>query len=155
MSVFDHAWIAARIPHQGSMCLLDSVLEWSPQHLACRALSHRDPANPLRQFDRLGAACGIEYAAQSMAVHGALLAEAAGSGGKPHPGMLISVRNVSLHVTRLDDIADDLIVRAERQSGDASMLLYAFSLHAGDRLLLDGRATVLLGEAPPAPPQGN
>ena len=24
----DHAWIAAHIPHQGSMCLLDVVADW-------------------------------------------------------------------------------------------------------------------------------
>ena len=39
-----------------------------------RASSHRAADNPLRAHGRLGAACGIEYAAQAMAVHGALLA---------------------------------------------------------------------------------
>ena len=26
--IVDRAWIAARIPHAGTMCLLDRVLEW-------------------------------------------------------------------------------------------------------------------------------
>ncbi|HAJ12631.1 MAG TPA: 3-hydroxylacyl-ACP dehydratase, partial [Comamonadaceae bacterium] len=26
--MLDHRWIAAHIPHQGSMCLLDEVLTW-------------------------------------------------------------------------------------------------------------------------------
>jgi predicted hotdog family 3-hydroxylacyl-ACP dehydratase len=143
----DHGWIAARIPHQGSMCLLDAVIEWDMQHLRCRAVSHRDPANPLRQFGRLGAACGIEYAAQAMAVHGALLAEIAEAGNRPRPGMLVSVRNVALHVTRLDDIPADLEVRAEQLSSDAGMLLYAFAVQAESRALLDGRASVLLDNA--------
>ena len=140
-NVLDHAWIAAHIPHQGSMCLLAAVLAWDEQHLVCAARSHRDLANPLRQFDRLGAACGVEYAAQAMAVHGALMA---GADGAPRPGMLVSVRGVSLHRARLDDVAADLQVRAERLSGDAGMLLYAFALQADGMPLLDGRASVLL-----------
>ena len=30
------------------MCLLEEVLEWDENAIACRAVSHRDPANPLR-----------------------------------------------------------------------------------------------------------
>ena len=140
----DHDWIAAHIPHQGAMCLLDRVLAWDAQRFVCSASSHRDANNPLRQFDRLGAACGIEYAAQAMAVHGAL---AAPLEAPPRPGMLVSVRAVQLHATRIDDLVADLTVNAERISGDASMLLYQFSVHAADRLLLEGRASVLLGHA--------
>ena len=69
-----HDWIAARVPHQGRMCLLDSVLQASENGLLCAADSHRDPGNPLRQQGRLGTACGIEYAGQAMALHGAPLA---------------------------------------------------------------------------------
>ncbi len=75
-AMLDHAGIAARIPHQGAMCLLDAVVDWSETAISCRAVSHADPANPLRADGRLGAAAGIEYAAQAMAVHGALLAAA-------------------------------------------------------------------------------
>ena len=39
--------IAARIPHQGSMCLLDAVLAWDSGQIHCRASSHRQP--PSRQ----------------------------------------------------------------------------------------------------------
>ena len=70
----DRAWIASHIPHQGSMCLLDYVEAWDRERIRCRASSHRAADNPLRAYGRLGAACGIEYAAQAMAVHGALLA---------------------------------------------------------------------------------
>src|SRR6476646_6259294 len=104
-------WIAAHIPHQGTMCLLDGVEIWDAQQIRCIASSHRDAANPLRAHGRLGAACGIEYAAQAMAVHGALLAS--GEDGLKQ-GYLASVRSVQLHVPRLDDIADALIVEAER-----------------------------------------
>ena len=74
----DHAWLLAHLPHQGSMCLLDAATAWDAQHIRCTASSHRHADNPLRAHDRLGTACGIEYAAQAMAAHGALLAAALG-----------------------------------------------------------------------------
>ena len=139
--MLDHAWIAAHIPHQGSMCLLDTVLDWSAAAISCGAISHRDPANPLRADGRLGAANGIEYAAQAMAIHGALLA---GDDGPPRQGYLTSVRGVTLHVTRLDDLPEALTVQAERLSGDANNILYQYSLSHAGRCLLEGRAAVVL-----------
>lgn len=139
--MLDRAWIAAHIPHQGSMCLLDAVSEWSENSIACRASSHTDPANPLRAEDRLGAANGIEYAAQAMAIHGALLAS---SDDQPRQGYLTSVRSVTLHTARLDDQPGELLVHAERLSGDTNNILYQFSVSHADRCLLEGRAAVVL-----------
>ena len=137
----DRDWIAARIPHQGSMCLLDAVTDWSDAHIVCRATGHTDPAHPLRAAGRLGAASGIEYAAQAMAVHGALVA---GAEAAPRQGYLTSVRGLSLHVARLDDLYSPLRVSAERLSGDARLILYQFQIHHQDRCLLEGRASVVL-----------
>lgn len=142
--LLDRAGIAARIPHHGSMCLLEAVLGYSEAAIECRAVSHRDPANPLIADGRLGAACGIEYAAQAMAVHGALLA---GTSERPRQGYLTSVRSVRLLVERLDDLPEPLAIRAERLSGDANHILYQFSLHHAGQLLLDGRAAVVLDAA--------
>jgi predicted hotdog family 3-hydroxylacyl-ACP dehydratase len=140
----DHAWLLAHLPHQGSMCLLDAVTAWDAQHIHCRASSHRALDNPLRAHDRLGAACGIEYAAQAMAAHGALLVA---DDDAPRAGFLASVRGVELKVSRLDDIAADLRVEAERVSGDGNTILYAFSVFAERDLLLQGRAIVVLNAA--------
>ena len=140
----DHAWLLAHLPHQGSMCLLDAVTEWDAQRIRCTASSHRAPDNPLRAHDRLGAACGIEYAAQAMAAHGALLAAA---DNPPRAGYLASERGVELHVARLDDIAADLEVEAERLSGDDNTILYGFRVSAAGRELLSGRAAVVLDAA--------
>ena len=137
----DHGRIAAHIPHQGRMCLLDRVIDWTPHRIVCEAVSHIDPDHPLRDAGRLGAAVGVEYAAQAMAVHGALLAR---SDAAPAQGYLTSVRGLSLHVDRLDDVDGPLRVTAERQSGDARLVLYQFTLHQGDRCLLEGRASVVL-----------
>lgn len=123
------------------MCLLDSVSEWSEDSIACRAKSHTDPLNPLRANDRLGAANGVEYAAQAMAIHGALLAYASDA---PRQGYLTSVRSVSLHVARLDDLPGELDVQAKRLSGDANNILYQFSLNHAGCCLMEGRAAVVL-----------
>ena len=129
------------------MCLLDAVTEWSDAAITCRASSHTDPANPLRAEGRLGAANGIEYAAQAMAIHGALIAGEADEGAAPRQGYLTSVRSVSLNVARLDDLPGDLDVHAERLSGDANNILYQFSLSHEGRCLLEGRAAVVLDAA--------
>jgi predicted hotdog family 3-hydroxylacyl-ACP dehydratase len=142
--VLDRTWIAAHIPHQGGMCLLEAVTEWSAEHVRCTAASHRQSDNPLRDHGRLGAACGIEYAAQAMAIHGALLAT---KDGQPRQGYLASVRGVDLRVERLDDIEADLDVEVERLSGDDNNVLYRFQVRAAGRLLLDGRAAVILDAA--------
>ncbi len=42
---------------------------------------------------------------------------------------------------------DDLAIHAERLVGDASHVLYAFSIRAGARLLVEGRISVALGAA--------
>jgi predicted hotdog family 3-hydroxylacyl-ACP dehydratase len=141
----DRAWIECHIPHQGAMCLLDEVLEWDPLRIRCRSSSHRSPDNPLRAHARLGSVCGIEYASQAMAVHSALLAPVAGAA--PAIGYLGSLRNVALHVARLDRIDADLIASAARVSSDGRVALYEFALHAADQLLLSGRATVILDAA--------
>lgn len=124
------------------MCLLDYVEAWDPQRILCRASSHRGADNPLRAYGQLGAACGIEYAAQAMAVHGALLA--APDSTRARVGYLASVRGTQLHVSRLDDIAADLEVAATCITRNENTILYQFNVSAAGHLLLEGRATVVL-----------
>ncbi len=136
----DREWILSHIPHQDRMCLLDEVLEWDLDQTRCRASTHRAVENPLRADGRLGAACGIEYAAQTMAIHGALVASDAGAVAAP--GVLASVRGVRMRVDRLDDIDGDLVTLVQRLAGDANTVLYDFSVSAAGRLLLSGRAAI-------------
>lgn len=138
----DHDWIASHIPHQGSMCLLDKVEAWDPQRIQCRASSHRAADNPLRAGGRLGATCGIEYAAQAIAVHGALLAPP--DSASPRVGYLVSVRGTQLHVARLDDVAADLRVEATCTTRSDNNILYQFCVSAAGQPLLEGRAAVVL-----------
>ncbi len=138
------SWIAAHIPHHGSMCLLHAVNDWDGNAICCSATSHCAPDNPLRNARGLPISAGIEYAAQAMAVHGALLAPL----DRPEVGFLTSVRNVQWSTPRLDDVGPEITVRATRLSGNEASLLYDFSVLCQERLLLHGRASVLL--QPPA-----
>jgi predicted hotdog family 3-hydroxylacyl-ACP dehydratase len=166
-------WIEQNIPHHGRMCLLDEVMEWDAQHIRCGSGTHRLLNHPLRSNGRLGIACGIEYAAQTMAVHGALSGGASAGGAvaagmvaagaaaagtvagntvtgntvagstRPAAGFLAGLRDVRLYVLRLDDIETDLICEAVLVAGDRSTALYEFALWSEAQRLLSGRATVV------------
>lgn len=127
------------------MCLLDEVVSWSDMQIQCRSGTHRAPDNPLRAHGRLGVACGVEYAAQAMAVHGVLrsLQEQAA----PRPGLLASVRGLTMSVDRLDNIVGDIFASATLIHGDTAVVLYEFHVTDETRVLLAGRATVAF--APP------
>jgi predicted hotdog family 3-hydroxylacyl-ACP dehydratase len=130
------------IPHQGLMCLLDRVVTWTPDAIYARSESHRRLDNPLRSDGVLRAIHLCEYGAQSMAVHGALIAREAGATAAP--GFLVSLRNVSLALARIDDLDGPLDVHGERLLGSDTSWQYAFRIeHAGIQLA-SGRAAVML-----------
>ncbi|RCI62459.1 3-hydroxylacyl-ACP dehydratase, partial [Pseudomonas aeruginosa] len=54
------------------------------------------------------------------------------------------VRGVKMSVARLDDIEDDLVITATCQMASESNMLYQFRLSANDKVLLEGRAAVVL-----------
>ncbi len=151
--------ISERIPHAGRMVLLDEVVEWDDERIVCRSATHHDRGNPLCLAGQLSSVCAIEYAAQAMAVHGSLLAHRdAGDGAadsaakdgaeratsRPRVGFLASVRNVRMDVARLDDVHGALTIAATRESGDDARVLYDFEVRAGERVLVSGRAAVVL-----------
>jgi predicted hotdog family 3-hydroxylacyl-ACP dehydratase len=138
--VLTAAEISRLIPHQGAMCLLAGVIHYDTQSIHCYATSHQTLDNPLRERGQLYASCGIEYAAQAMAIHGALTSQAQ----HPRAGRLAGVRAVEIYAARLDDLQDTLDIRAARLMGDENSMMYEFSLHANTRLLLQGKATVML-----------
>lgn len=151
----DAAGIAALVPHAGRMCLLERLLAWNADSISCEAGNHRAPDHPLRTRRGLLAPCAIEYAAQAMALHGALIGR--DSDAPATPGYLASARGVRFHVLRLDDLpappagaADVLRIQATRLAGDARQILYAFTVHHADRALAEGRAAVVLNT--PIPP---
>jgi predicted hotdog family 3-hydroxylacyl-ACP dehydratase len=139
----DHRAIAALVPHAGNMCLLDRAEHWDADRIRCTARSHADAANPLRRNGHLPAICGVEYALQAMALHGALT-----GGDEPQPaGFLASLRGVDLAVDRLDDRPVPLVVEAVAVAREARSFIYAFTLAAGGQVLLSGQAAVILPAA--------
>ena len=141
--MLDRAAIAARIPHAGSMCLLDRVIDWDQKNIRCTALSHRDLDNPLRERDGLPVWAGIEYAAQAAAVHGALLNPQSG----PRPGVLAALRNVNTACEWLDRIDGELMLSATLMHGDAAGGIYRFEARNCKTLLLSGQFTLMFPAA--------
>ena len=138
----DQAGIACRIPHSGTMCLLERLESWDANRIHCTTRTHTRPDNPLRTASGLLSPNLVEYAAQAMALHGGLLAP---EDSEPSAGFLASARNVRLAVERIDEVAGALHVHAERVSGDATQILYEFAVKDGQgRALAEGRAVVVL-----------
>lgn len=134
--------ISSLIPHHGSMCLLERVVEWDDQHVVLETASHRSPTNPLRTNGRLRALNLCEYGAQAMAVHGGLRSTV--SGVQPKPGMLVSLREVTFGREYVEDLPGDLRVEAVCLQADAASLQYRFRITHGEEVLAEGRAAVVL-----------
>jgi predicted hotdog family 3-hydroxylacyl-ACP dehydratase len=134
--------IEALIPHKGSMCLWDEVLQWDARSIRLHAFNHVDPTHPLRSHDQLRAVHLCEYGAQAMAVHGGL--RAGESGGVAQPGMLVALRGVELHVARIDDLAGAIECQAQVLVEGEGSQQYAFRIVHGQVLLAEGRAAVML-----------
>jgi predicted hotdog family 3-hydroxylacyl-ACP dehydratase len=136
--------IETLLPHVGAMRMITAVVHWSEEDIECLAESHRDPANPLWIDRRLPAVCGLEYGAQAMAIHGALVA---GRATKPRAGLLVAAHELLWRVARLDTIAGALTIRARRLLGSSQQVAYEFDVLDGGRSLVSGRASVMLAVA--------
>lgn len=130
------------IPHAGTMCLLDAVLECDAGRIHAIAATHAGTDNPLRADGRLHAIALCEYGAQAMAVHGALRER--GAGGLARPGFLVGLRDVILHAERIDDLPGRLQVHVECLIATPGSLQYAFRIEHDGNVLASGRATVML-----------
>ncbi len=135
--------LCERLPHAGRMCLLESVVAWDDAGIHCTTRSHRRPDNPLRVARGLPAICGVEYAAQAMAVHGELCADHT----EPRLGVLAAVRNLDLQTDWLDVHGSELEICARRLRGDRRTSVYEFHITSQARTLLSGRLTVMFKTA--------
>lgn len=133
--------IEALIPHQGTMCLLDRVVEWDPDHIVLATATHTASSNPLRMDGRLRAIHLCEYGAQAMAVHGGLAAQA--DGRSAQPGFLVSLRDVKLHIDFIEALDGELRVSAKRLLESSGSWQYSFEIQHGNRVLASGRAAVI------------
>ena len=140
--MIDAPTIQELLPHAGAMVLIDAIVAFDATRIECRSTRHRDPANPLRDGGRLSALAGVEFAAQAMALHGALLAS------PPSPlrsGRLAALREVEVAQDSLDALPAPLAIVCTREGATADAAGYAFAVMAATVLVLRGRATVLTG----------
>jgi len=127
------------------MRLLERVESWDDSTIRCRAVSHRDPANPLRRDAMLDAVAGLEYAAQAMGVHVGLLDGRQSAGGSI--GYVGGLRDVMFRIDRLDDCSGDLTIDAARLFADHRSFMYRFALSCDGQEVLTGRASIFLTQA--------
>jgi predicted hotdog family 3-hydroxylacyl-ACP dehydratase len=139
------AAIAALIPHSGPMCLFDSVRYWNQTKITCVAADYHGADHPLACDGRLDAICGIEYAAQAMAIHGGLTAA---NYKRPRAGYLASVRDVICYADKIDASSGELEVTAMLRAGDLAGAIYDFVVRCGTTMVLSGRATVVIDPEP-------
>ena len=135
----DKTAIRALIPHAGAMCLLDAVQAWDAGRIECLAYSHRAADNPLRRAGALPVQAGIEYAAQAMALHGALTGA---PGAAPRRGYLAALHDVRWHAGYLDEDSAPLRVCAQKQAAGGAGASYRFAVSAGARALITGTAVI-------------
>ena len=122
--IADKAGIGKVIPHTGSMCLLDGVLECDAQRIRCISSTHRGDeirCGPVTSCWH----CAVSNMRHRRAVHGAWDAKFE---QKPRAGYLAALRDVTCHTMRLDNLSDDLIIEAEKMMGDEARVIYQFNI---------------------------
>lgn len=136
-----HETLCEMIPHAGLMCLIDAVDAWDEKSIACISHSHMLENNPLRLNGQLSVIHAIEYGAQSMAIHGALLASRYNQALPP--GYLAAARDVKFGtIQRLDTLVLPLQISSQQMISSGGNLMYSFQIHCGDDLVMSARLTV-------------
>ena len=134
--------ICGLLPHSGNMCLLDKVVSWDKERIHCCALSHTDPDNPLRRDGHLSTINLIEYGAQAMGVHGALLALQ--EDRQVESGFLLTLSEIHLDTGHLSETDAPLEIRANLIATVSGVSRYRFVTCIKDREMASGCATVLM-----------
>ncbi|MEP6608061.1 MAG: 3-hydroxylacyl-ACP dehydratase [Burkholderiaceae bacterium] len=133
------------LPHSGRMRLIDRVVSYDEQGIICETDSHRAADHPLAENGVLSIVCGLEYGAQAMAIHGALLAAAADAVRRPRRGYLVAASGVCWFVERLDTCAAPLSIEAVAEFTSENQVAYRFRIDTAGATLLTGHARVQLG----------
>lgn len=131
------------IPHEGNMCLLDTVESWDENQIICASSTHNQKDNPLRDSNRLGCVNAIEYGAQATAVHGGLLAR------KNHyeitrSGFLVQVKDLEFVDCDLSAIPDPLTIQARQIHFDKASMLYMIIIKHNHEELMQGRIMIFI-----------
>lgn len=130
------------IPHEGNMCLLDSVDCWDEHQITCSSHSHLNLDNPLRDLNRLASINAIEYGAQAVAIHGRLIS---GTGNPDsRSGFLVQIKNLDFQDCDLSQLTDALQVHAEQIHCDDSSMLYTIAIKHNQDHIMSGRIMIFI-----------
>lgn len=139
--------IASLLPHTGAMVMLESIDHFDDTRIVCTTTRHRAADNPMLGGGgiggRLRALCGIEFAAQAMALHGALRRSPPSA---LRHGRVAAVRDVVVHCRYLDAVEGPLGVECRLEAAAGSAYAYLFTLNGGGEVLLRGTATVMMSD---------
>jgi len=124
------------------MCLLDAVESWDSSSIVCVTTSHREEHNPLRNKDRLHSICGLEYAAQAMAVHVGLTSPPKNISSAI--GYLGGVRELQIQTSRLDTYSGPLRIYGNLLLNQGPNFMYYFKIVFDGKPLLSGRASIFI-----------
>ncbi|HKC51585.1 MAG TPA: hypothetical protein VKF60_12385 [Myxococcota bacterium] len=136
------------IPHAGSMRLLSRVLEHSVERTVCAI----DPgaSDLFRDPDgRVPAWVAVEYMAQGVAAHGALLDGLE----SPRPGFLVGAKRITLHRASFGP-DESLEVSATILQRIGRLASLACELRAGGELAAEGTLSVFIPDSI-RPPRGS
>ena len=139
--------LARLLPHAGTARMIERVVRWDDQQILAATSLHRSAANPLRLHGRLAAVHLAEFAAQVMAIHGGLRNEAAGL--PPQPGLLVSVRDLTMRRDYVDDLPGELEIEARALLLNRDSWQYSFEVRHQEMPIASGRAAAVAQATPP------
>ena len=142
--------IETLLPHSGRMRLIDRVVSFDDQSIVCESNSHRAPDHPLAEAGVLSIILGLEYGAQAMAIHGALLADFGSPGARRRHGFLVAASDLQWSVPRLDQCESPLLIKAVSEFRSDNQVSYRFEISSSSTAVFGGRASVLLGAPIPS-----
>ena len=127
--------IAAVLPHEGAMLLLDELRDHGPEHVTCRVTIGAGTMF-CEGVNGVPAWVGIEYMAQACCAFSGI--EEVRAGGKPSIGLLLGSRRYQSEV-EFFPLGATLLIRADLQLRDESdMVAFGCIIHEGDRVLARG-----------------
>jgi predicted hotdog family 3-hydroxylacyl-ACP dehydratase len=140
--MFSNSELCELIPHSGKMCLIDSINKWDSESIICTTKTHQNQDNPLLFNGILPVSALIEYGAQAMAIHGALIAKE--SKEKMQEGYLAALKDVIFfNDFEINNISSSLIIEATRKFASQGNMIYEFLITSEGDSLISGRATVV------------
>lgn len=127
--------IADVLPHDGSMLLLDELLDHGEEHVVC-AVHVRGDTRFCDGVHGVPAWVGLEYMAQTMCAFSGV--EEVRAGGRPSIGLLLGSRRYQSEVEWFG-LGSHLVVRADLQLRDENDLVaFQCTIHDSGRLVARG-----------------